>query len=124
MKLRIFGNSIRLRLDRQQVARVAAGQILEEHTELSPNPLVYRLSSAADALSPIASFSGGRLDIVLPVAVVQQWAESDQVGIESMLPIDGGGSLQLLVEKDFKCLHRDGQDQADAYPNPLDPAGS
>jgi hypothetical protein len=45
MKLRIRGNSIRLRLSRGEVARIAAGEGVEERTELSSQPLIYALST-------------------------------------------------------------------------------
>jgi hypothetical protein len=43
-----------------------------------------------------------------------QWMESDQTGIEAST-----GTLRLLIEKDFECLHREPQPGEDAFPNPL-----
>jgi hypothetical protein len=43
------------------------------------------------------------------------WVESDQVGIEARS--DTG--VELLIEKDFKCLHRSAEQEPDAYPHPL-----
>ena len=44
---------------------------------------------------------------------VLAWAESDQVSIVS------NGQVQVLVEKDFQCLHGADRREPDAWPNPL-----
>jgi hypothetical protein len=53
--------------------------------------------------------------VVLPTPVVTQWATSEQVSIEG--PRNSG--VQILVEKDFQCLHKPSERDPDAYPNPL-----
>jgi hypothetical protein len=40
--------------------------------------------------------------------------ESDQSGTEA-----SSGTLRLLIEKDFQCLHREPAPGEDAFPNPL-----
>jgi hypothetical protein len=52
---------------------------------------------------------------MLPRAVATAWAESSQVSLEG----SGGVGLQILVEKDFQCLHKPGERDPDAYPHPL-----
>lgn len=123
MKLRISGDSIRLRLGRGEVARVGEGQSVEQRAHLSPMPLVYVLSSSPDSTGPSVSFTDGTLQVILPFALVRNWAQSDQVGITADLST-GDGSLRLLIEKDFKCLHGDDEDQRDTFPNPIEMAGS
>lgn len=44
-----------------------------------------------------------------------EWVESDHVGIAARLQT----GVQLLLEKDFKCLHRSVEQEPDAYPHPL-----
>ena len=55
--------------------------------------------------------------VAVPMPLMKKWAEGDQVSIES--PPQAG--VQLLIEKDFKCLHKPDQQDPDAYPNPLAP---
>jgi hypothetical protein len=43
------------------------------------------------------------------------WVESDLVGIEAR----SNTGVDLLIEKDFKCLHRSVEQEPDAYPHPL-----
>jgi hypothetical protein len=52
---------------------------------------------------------------MLPRAVATAWAESSQVSLEG----SGGVGVQILVEKDFQCLHKPGERDRDAYPHPL-----
>ena len=47
--------------------------------------------------------------------VMREWIESDQVSIEALAQ----ASVQLLIEKDFQCLHKSDEQDPDAYANPL-----
>jgi hypothetical protein len=124
MKLRVYGNSIRLRLTADEVARVAAGEPVEVRVDLSPVAMVYRLVATADVAGPTASFEGGVLAVRIPAAAARTWSASDQVGIEADVGITtdaasaSNGVLRLVIEKDFQCLHGDATDQPGAYPNP------
>jgi len=124
MKLRISGDSIRFRLGRAEVARVGDGQRVEERAHLSPTPFVYAISSSVDSTQPSASFADGTLEVILPLVLVRDWAQSSQVGITTDLPAGGDGLLRLLIEKDFKCLQGDDEHQRDTFPYPKEPAGS
>ena len=71
MKLRILGNSIRLRLTRGEVDRVCAGEWVEESTRFAPAPasaLVYRVGPGGDIEQTSASFSDGVVSVVLPAS--------------------------------------------------------
>jgi hypothetical protein len=72
----------------------------------------------ADVPTPIARFDGSRIEISLPRAEADAWTDSDEVGIAAEQPLEGG-TLSLLIEKDFRCLApREGEDDGDAFPNP------
>lgn len=117
MKLRIRGNSIRLRLTKGEVETVASAGAHEERTEFGDAALVYRLE-AGDVPGPRATLEGGSVTVTLPRADVEHWANSEQVGIEAEQTL-AEGSLRILVEKDFKCLApREGEDQSDAFEHP------
>ena len=120
MKLRIRGNSLRLRLGQGEVRRLADGGAVEERTDFAANgpALVYALRTAdADATS--ATFDGGRITVTVPRAVAQEWASTAQVGIEASQPAGNGDVLRILIEKDFECLDAPaGEPQSDAFPNP------
>jgi len=123
MKLRIRGNSLRLRLGPSEVARLATAGRIEEAVAFGPGqPLVYALEASGDATEPRASFADNVLLVRLPRAAVETWARTEQVGIAGEQPLGGDvsqGTLRLLVEKDFECLDRAPEEGEEAFPHPL-----
>ena len=118
MKLRLQGNSLRLRLRQGEVRRLVEKGSVEERTEFKDFGFVYALR-VADVEQVAASAEPHRIEVSLPRAAARQWAESDQVGIEASQPTPSGKVLRVLVEKDFECIDAPpGESQDDAYPNP------
>jgi len=121
MKLRIRGNSIRLRLKRGEVDRLAAGNTLVEETKFPGSKLSFSLG-LSDADDMLASFDDGSIAIRMPREIIPEWADTDLVSLYSELVLPDDGILAVLVEKDFSCLepghHRDCEDDADTYPHP------
>lgn len=117
MKLRISGNSIRLRLTRSEVQRLASGQPLGERLDLPPAPLSYSIETKTDG-EMSASLDERGLCISAPLGAVQRWSSGDEVGIEGEVPGREGKSIRLLIEKDFRCAHDPAEVQADCFPNP------
>jgi hypothetical protein len=119
MKLRVRGNSIRLRLTQREVADlVATGRVEETTSFASGARFGYAITCEKAVTSLAASFRGGVVHVSVPVHEARDWAASDRVGIEAEQPVDGG-TLRLLVEKDFACLQqRAGDDDRDTFPNP------
>ena len=117
MKLRISGNSIRLRLTRSESERLASGQRLQERLDLPPAPLSYWLETKE--VGEISAWLGaGELRITAPLDAVRRWSSSDEVGIEGAVPGASGKQIRLLIEKDFRCAHDPADVQADCFPNP------
>lgn len=119
MKLRIQGNSVRIRLTQSEVARVGEGKAVEQSTAFASGAVLVsqvRVSSRRERVSAI--FAEGRIAIVLPVEQARQWATSDEVGIEAIQNAGDGQALRILVEKDFECLHSAAEGDSDAFPNP------
>ena len=122
MKLRIRGNSLRLRLSRREVTELAEQGRVEDAIAFGAGPasrLVYALAVSDEAPAAFAHLEGGRIQVTLPTASAREWTSSDRVGIEAEQPNGDGSVLRILVEKDFECLvTRPGEDDRDAYPNP------
>jgi hypothetical protein len=121
VKLRIQGNSIRLRLRQPEVQRLVVEGRLDQSTHFGGDvSFAYALETNANASHVSARFAKNRLTVVIPKNVATDWATSAQVSIKSSQRIDeAGATLSILVEKDFKCLHDgSGEPQDDAYPNP------
>jgi hypothetical protein len=116
MKLRIRGNSIRLRLTRGEVQDLVTEGRVAELTRLPVGPAFgYQLRADAAAGAVTATFEAGVLGVAVPKAAAAAWAASDEVAIEGAVPV-ADGTLTILVEKDFPCLTvRAGEDDSDAF---------
>ena len=118
MKLRIRGNSIRLRLTRSEVDRFAADGRVEEsvHFGMGKPDFRYVLESLpGTATGAYAEFTNNTILVFVPEEQAGIWVATDQVGIES----SEGSVPRVLIEKDFACLkERPGETEDDAFPNP------
>jgi len=120
VKLRLLDDSIRLRLSQSDVLAAAEQGVVEGQTRFPDGSAFKFAIETVSAGSPGASFSGGRMVISLPSKQISDWAKDDAaVSIHSELKLPDGALLQLLVEKDFKCLTgRPDEDQSDMFQNP------
>jgi hypothetical protein len=113
MKLRLQGNSLRLRLTRSEVARLQDHGTVEESTSFRfDGSLTYRIESCPGLESINADFSGGVITVRIPAGMVPSWTAGDEVGLYGE-----DGSLGIAIEKDFRCLTR-AEVEPDAYPHP------
>ena len=122
MKLRIRANSIRLRLGRSEVSQMLATGIVLESTTFDPargQRLEYAVVSAAECTAVSAAFENGRVLVSVPHDLVVTWGTTDQVGITGTQVNSDGGTLRILVEKDFECIDAPAEEsQDDAFPRP------
>jgi hypothetical protein len=120
MKLRISGNSIRLRLSRPEVESLTVSWNLQESTSFGPTTFYYSLQVVQGGEQLSASFNDNTITVFMPISLARNWAAGNSVGFETVLPLSPTESLQLLIEKDFKCLDETLVDQGDLYDNPKD----
>jgi len=121
MKLRIKGNSLRLRVSRSELARLLSGDCVEETIHFASDPsarLTYALQQEAFAKSPTVHYADNRVSVLLPADLAYVWGVTDQVGIAEEISLGALGSLALLIEKDFACLDRSDEDNRDTFANP------
>ena len=121
MKLRIHGNTLRLRLTQSEVGLVSEGRQVEEST-LFPGgaelKYVLRLSQSETKVVKTTKGEVSSIDVVVESDKAMEWAKSDEVGLYGEEPLTLG-SLELLIEKDFACLNpREGAEDLDSFPNP------
>jgi hypothetical protein len=121
MKLRIQGNSLRLRLSQAEVSNFSKTGFVEDSVQFAPGAhFAYTLESSSSIPAPVASFQNGWLRVQVPAATGMEWYTTDRVGISADQPLESGKNLSILIEKDFQCLHGDEQRDPDAFPNPLE----
>ncbi|MEE2782669.1 MAG: hypothetical protein VYE04_04890 [Pseudomonadota bacterium] len=120
MKLRIRGNTVRLRLTRGEVDALEAGDVIEETTQFPDgSELCYCLvPGREEEASQHSNDQGHTITIEVPRARAASWARSDEVGYSGEDPFQVG-PLAVLIEKDFSCITpREGEEDLDTYPNP------
>jgi hypothetical protein len=120
MKIRISGNSLRVRLTQGEVARLERGEKVEQVTLFANHSkMVSSVMGSSQIQFPVATLEGGNIAVRLPRDRMREWANSEEVGIEADQDVGEGRSLHILVEKDFECLHSGAEREVDAFPNPL-----
>ncbi len=127
MKLRIRGDSLRLRLKRGEVDQLAAGASIVEETHFPGSVLTFRLDVSNNNPTS-ANFDNGSLVVCLSKSRVLEWAGSDEVSLFAEQELPGTGTLSVLIEKDFSCLepghHRSCEDDEDTFPHPSARSGT
>ena len=120
MKLRIKGNSLRLRVSRSELARFLDGERIEETIQFTRAPeasLTYALESAVQVAPVRVQYESQRIRVILSEDQGGIWGAESEVGVYSTLDIGEAGSLAVIVEKDFACLDSS-EDNSDAFANP------
>jgi hypothetical protein len=120
MKLRIRGNSVRIRVSKPELDEIAEAGSTEDKIQFGPdNELRYRVD-VKDGDGVAAEFEGSLLRVLVPRSEVERWLAPDQVSIEARQAIGGGSFLRILVEKDYTCLApRSDEDDSELFANPL-----
>jgi len=122
VKLRIKGASLRLRLTQGEMARLGAGESIEERVPFPGGALGYRLRRA-----PVrqieADLGRAGIEVRIPEADAARWCGSDLVALSGEQAVPGG-TLRITLEKDFACLApRSEEDESDNFPHPGAPQG-
>ena len=106
MKLRLDRNTIRLRLDEADVARLTRGESLAHAIEFGPRPedrFTYELKLDDACIEMAASLQDRGIVIRIPAAMAVSWAEGAEIGIEGGQFVDDDRMLGVLLEKDLRC---------------------
>jgi hypothetical protein len=122
MKLRIKGNSLRLRVSRSELARFLAGEQIVETIRFASAleaKLTYVLARDSHATAASVRYLPQEVTVVLAEEQVQAWGQDSQVGVYTTVDIAPEELLEVIVEKDFACIDRSDEDNTDTFPNPL-----
>lgn len=124
MKVRIQGNSLRLRLSQSEVAKFHESGMVSDCISFGvrPEDMLNYVIERLDVPEMTASFAGNTIRVLVPTESANTWSgASEEIGLEHLLRYgsNNGNSLRILVEKDFKCIaNRPGEDESDNFPNP------
>ncbi len=119
MKLRIKGDSVRLRLTQGEVRSLEQQGAVTDAVHFTPDSkLEYRVRRDPAVETLAANFRDGLLEVRIPDGVALEWCRSQLVTLEYTRSAPEG-ELRLVVEKDFACLApRAGEDESDHFPHP------
>ena len=124
MKLRMKGNSIRLRITPSEMKRLLESGRLEEAVWLGWGPecvLTYVLQREDNAESIAVRYKSPEILVVVSNSMVEEWAKSTEEGIYGQIET-GAGPLDVAIEKDFACLDKSDTENIDTFPNPIEGA--
>ncbi len=118
MKIRIKGNSVRIRVSKSETEKFVTYGYLEERTLFGNNTLTYAVKSVEDKCMS-AEFISGNITMHIPKHLIEEWASSNLVSLDYKMPLSIDKTLHLLLEKDFKCIDAViTEDQSDYFENP------
>lgn len=118
MKIRIKGNSIRLRLTKTDVQNLKKNNFVEETTTIG-NRQVFKYALVIDTNIPqiSASFNESKITIYLSKSEAEIITNTDEITVKGSQKNSTEKDLFLLVEKDLECLDSTFEDQSDMYEN-------
>ena len=121
MKLRIKGNSLRLRVSRSEVQRLVEVGRVEETIHLGRDHaarLTYALEHADIPQEITVRYKAQEVIVVISSESARRWADSpEEVGLYGRHDVYNG-ELTVSVEKDFACLDGTIAENEDTFPNP------
>jgi hypothetical protein len=122
MKLRIKGNTLRLRLLRSEVERLEHAGVVTDEIRFgvdTDQALKYSVAASDGVDVVTAQFNDNQILILVPESDAIDWTTTERVGIEAMQDVGCDTELSILIEKDFECVGReDDPDKADSFPHP------
>jgi hypothetical protein len=121
MKLRIKGNSLRLRVSRSELERFLQGERVDEMIHFTADSgayLTYALQFTSQAASVRVQYEPHSMTVLVSEEQAKLWGEENEVGIYTSIDIGNAGLLEVIIEKDFACLDRSDEENADAFANP------
>ena len=119
MKIRIKGNSIRLRPTKTDIQNLKNIGKVEEKTVLGSNQIFqYSLEKNENLENLKATFENSKISVFLPKKEWETLVNTDEITVNGHQENGEEGNLFLLIEKDLKCLDTTFEDQSDMYENP------
>jgi hypothetical protein len=113
MKVRLFEDSVRVRLNQREVLDLGAGRALHSVTRFGVGQLEVEIRPDSDG-GIQASLENSRITIEVNATGVREWSVNDVEGLYAM-----SGPCKVALEKDYACLHKTGEANVGTFPNPV-----
>lgn len=125
MKVRMEENSLRLRLKQKEVEAFSHKGEISSSTRFDLQAgsfisFVLRRDTTVEDIR--AEFEHNEIRVLVPAVLADRWIGSDEEGFDVQMPIGENQTLYILVEKDFRCLHKgpDHKEDIDSFPHPME----
>jgi len=122
MKLRIKGNSLRIRVGPTELVGFLRTGKLKDTVHFGSAPdakLTYALEiSTANTTETHVRFRNQEVTVFLVANQALQWSKDDEIGIYTEVPLGTGAVLDITVEEDFACLDGGDDENEDTFRNP------
>lgn len=100
MKLWIRGNSMRLRVSKTELAKIAETGKAEDTVRFSSEQSLKYGIEVRPSGAVTATFAESSILVTLPKPRLDLWLRPGEVSVEGSQPIGGGKVLQIVLEKD------------------------
>ena len=119
MKLRIKGDSLRLRLAQGEMRALAErGEVTDQVSFPGGSALGYKVRIDRHSQEISATYKSNLIEILVPQALAERWCATELVTLSATETL-GSGELRIVLEKDWACLApREGEDESDNFPHP------
>ena len=112
MKLWIRGNSLRLRVSKTELAKIAETGKAEDTVRFSSDQGLRYGVEVRPTGAITATFAEAAILVTLPKPRLDLWLRPGEVSVEGSQPIGGGKVLQIVLEKDDAAGRGSGGDDA------------
>ncbi len=121
MKIRIRGNSVRIRITQTELKNFGLNGELHEETCFGPGDnqvFRYQLLRSDRHERLTAGISNNTITVFMPFKMAVEWVTTNRITFEDNMDIGNGMQLRILIEKDFACIDHTTEDQSDMFENP------
>jgi hypothetical protein len=103
MKVRIHGQTLRFRLDEDEVSALVAKRHIRSSLTIGSAQLAFSIELADQ--KPDIAMDSGHISLTMPSDWAREWDVNEEVGFEFELHTDTGEGVTVVVEKDYPCAH-------------------
>ena len=106
MKIRIRGNTIRIRLEEDEISKISNGETVVNTTVFSPlDRLIFSISKWNLSVFGAEMKDGATL-ISIPSELLESWSPNSEFSIEGVIENGLERGLKILFEVDLPCEHK------------------